>query len=67
MKYIFVLVSLFILCSCSLCKVPVVSNYDFNCLTGDKTFSEIIICYQEQDKAEKIQNEVTNKIIKDKK
>lgn len=74
MRYIFVLTSLFILCSCNLCKVPVVStnefvqtNYDFNCLTGDKTFSEIIICYQEQDKAEKIQNEVTNKIIKDKK
>ena len=74
MRYIFVLVSLFILCSCSLCKVPVVStnefiqtNYDFNCLASDKTFSEIIICYQEQDKAEKIQNEVTNKMIKDKK
>jgi hypothetical protein len=39
------------------------TDYDYNCLTGDKTFSEIIICYQAQDKAEKAQNKITNELI----
>ena len=39
------------------------TDYDYNCLQGDKTFSEIIICYQTQDKAEKAQNAITNNLI----
>lgn len=39
------------------------TDYDYNCLQGDKTFSEIIICYQTQDKAEKAQNAITNALI----
>lgn len=39
------------------------TNYDFNCLDGTKTFTQIILCYQEQDDAEKAQNNITNKLI----
>lgn len=39
------------------------TDYDYNCLAGDKTFSEIIVCYQTQDKAEKAQNSITNELI----
>lgn len=39
------------------------TDYDFQCLTGEKTFTEIIICYQEQDSAEKMQNRLTNELI----
>ena len=39
------------------------TNYDYKCLTGDKTFSEIILCSQAQDKAEKAQNVITNQLI----
>lgn len=39
------------------------TNYDYNCLTEDKTFSEIILCYQAQDSAEKEQNNITNDLI----
>lgn len=38
-------------------------DYDYNCLDGTKTFTQIIICYQAQDKAEKVQNKVTNDLI----
>lgn len=40
------------------------TDYDFNCLSGDKTFSAIILCYQKQDKAEKAQNKLTNDMVK---
>ena len=39
------------------------TNYDFHCLDGTKTFTQIILCYQEQDDAEKVQNNITNKLI----
>lgn len=39
------------------------TDYDYGCLKGDKTFSEIILCYQTQDKAEKAQNSITNDLI----
>ena len=39
------------------------TDYDYGCLKGDKTFSEIILCYQTQDKAEKAQNSITNELI----
>lgn len=39
------------------------TNYDYGCLDGDKTFTQIIICYQKQDAAEKTQNKITNDLI----
>lgn len=39
------------------------TNYDYQCLDGTKTFTEIIICYQTQDQAEKMQNNITNELI----
>lgn len=39
------------------------TDYNYNCLQGNKTFSEIILCYQAQDKAEKAQNAITNALI----
>lgn len=39
-------------------------DYEYMCLDGTKTFSQIIICYQAQDKAEKAQNKITNDLIK---
>ena len=70
MKYILTLISILILSSCSVYKNNVIqtnqfvqTNYDFNCLGDNKTLSEIILCYQEQDKAEKLQNNITNKLL----
>jgi len=72
MKKLFYIISIVILTltSCTQNKPTVIqtnrfiqTDYDYNCLTGDKTFSEIIICYQTQDKAEKTQNSITNKLI----
>lgn len=70
MKYILTLISILILSSCSVYKNNVIqtnqfvqTNYDFNCLDDNKTLSEIILCYQEQDKAEKLQNNITNKLL----
>ena len=55
---------------CTIQKTHVIStnkfiqtNYDYGCLDGDKTFTQIIICYQKQDAAEKAQNNVTNELI----
>lgn len=39
------------------------TNYDFNCLDDNKTFTQIILCYQKQDDAEKAQNKITNDLI----
>ena len=39
------------------------TDYDYDCLAGDKTFTQIIICYQKQDAAEKTQNHITNDLI----
>lgn len=39
-------------------------DYDYMCLDGTKTFTQIILCYQAQDKAEKIQNKITNDLLK---
>lgn len=59
------------LCGCTVEKPIIVStnkyiqtDYDYNCLSNDKTFSEIILCYEKQDKAEKAQNKLTNDMIK---
>lgn len=40
-------------------------DYDYMCLDGTKTFTQIIVCYQTQDKSEKAQNHITNKLIKE--
>ena len=39
------------------------TDYDYGCLDDDKTFSQIIICMQKQDEAEKTQNKVTNELL----
>ena len=41
------------------------TDYDYKCLNGDKTFTQIIVCYQAQDKAEKAQNKLTNEMIQE--
>lgn len=69
--YIFwIIVVLLALMGCTINKPTVIqtnkyiqTDYDYKCLTGDKTFSEIILCYQAQDKAEKAQNAITNELI----
>ena len=38
-------------------------DYDYHCLDGTKTFTQIIVCYQTQDNAEKAQNKITNDLI----
>lgn len=78
MKYFFRVIFLYtvflfeimILMSCTHEDIrPVFTNkyvqkdYDYHCLDGTKTFTQIIICYQAQDEAEKVQNKVTNELI----
>ena len=55
---------------CTMQKTNVIStnkfiqkDYDYNCLDITKTFTQIIICYQEQDASEKAQNKITNDLI----
>lgn len=40
------------------------TDYNYQCLDGTKTFTQIILCYQAQDKAEKAQNKITNELLK---
>lgn len=67
---VFFLFTFGMLIGCTTNKTVVVStnkfiqtDYEYNCLDGTKTFSQIIVCYQAQDIAEKKQNEVTNTMI----
>lgn len=67
----FFLLSFGILLGCTSEKTIVVStnqliqtNYNYQCLDGTKTFTQIILCYQAQDKAEKAQNKITNDLLK---
>ncbi len=69
----FLAIMLMALTGCKSCPPTVVStnnltqtNYDYQCLSGDKTFSEIIICQKAQDAAEKKQNNITNEFLKTK-
>lgn len=39
------------------------TDYNYNCLDGTKTFTQIIVCYQQQDNAEKTQNRITNEML----
>jgi len=61
------------LAGCKSCPPTIVTtnnltqtNYDYQCLSGEKSFSEIIVCYKTQDKAEKAQNDLTNKMLETK-
>ena len=61
---------LMFLCSCSVNRINRIQtnsyiqvDYDYDCLDGKKTFTEIILCYQTQDKAEKAQNKLTNEML----
>ena len=73
MSIILAAIILLILTGCKQCPPTIVStnnltqtNYDYQCLSGDKTFSEIIICQKAQDQAEKKQNNITNEFLKTK-
>ena len=70
-KILYILFFILILNGCTTEKNVIIStnnyiqsDYDYNCLSNDKTFTQIIICYQKQDKAEKAQNKLTNEMIK---
>ena len=70
-KILFIVILILILTACTTSKPVVIStnnyiqtDYNYNCLSDDKTFTQIIICYQKQDKAEKAQNKLTNEMIK---
>lgn len=39
------------------------TDYDYQCFTGNKTWSEIVICLDTQNQAERAQNKVTNDIL----
>lgn len=61
---------LIFLCGCSVNRINQIQtnsyiqvDYDYDCLDGKKTFTEIILCYQTQDKAEKAQNKLTNEML----
>lgn len=70
MKIFIVMFSLF-LSSCSLFTKPtVISNnmyyqtdYNYFCLDGDKTWSQIVVCLKAESDAEKAQNKVTNDLL----
>lgn len=70
MKIFIVVFSLF-LSSCSLFTRPnVISNnmyyqtdYNYHCLDGDKTWSQIVVCLKAESDAEKAQNKVTNDLL----
>jgi len=67
------IIFLMLLNGCQSCPPTIVTtnnltqtNYDYQCLAGDKTFSEIILCQKAQDAAEKKQNDITNEFLKTK-
>lgn len=39
------------------------TDYDYQCFSGNKTWSEIVICLDTENKAEKAQNKVTNDLL----
>lgn len=69
----FLAILVMLLTGCKSCPPTLVTtnnltqtNYDYQCLAGDKSFSEIIVCYKTQDSAEKAQNNLTNKLLETK-
>lgn len=39
------------------------TDYNYFCFDGDKTWSQIIVCLDAENKAEKAQNKVTNDLL----
>lgn len=39
------------------------SDYNYFCFDGDKTWSQIVVCLDAENKAEKAQNKVTNDLL----
>ena len=39
------------------------ADYNYFCFDGDKTWSQIVICLDAENKAEKAQNKVTNDLL----
>ena len=39
------------------------TDYNYFCFDGDKTWSQIVICLDTENKAEKAQNKVTNDLL----
>ena len=39
------------------------TDYNYFCLDGDKTWSQIVVCLDAESKAEKAQNKVTNDLL----
>ena len=39
------------------------TDYDYQCFSGNKTWSEIVVCLNTQNQAERAQNKVTNDIL----
>lgn len=39
------------------------TDYNYFCFDGDKTWSQIVICLDAENKAEKAQNKVTNDLL----
>lgn len=39
------------------------TDYDYQCFSGNKTWSEMVICLNTQNQAERAQNKVTNDIL----
>lgn len=39
------------------------TDYDYQCFSGNKTWSEIVVCLNIQNQAERAQNKITNDIL----
>ena len=39
------------------------TDYDYQCFSGNKTWSEIVVCLNTQNQAERAQNKITNYIL----
>ena len=39
------------------------TDYDYQCFSGSETWSEIVVCLNTQNQAERAQNKVTNDIL----
>lgn len=39
------------------------TDYDYQCFSGNKTWSEIVVCLNTQNQAERAQNKITNDIL----
>lgn len=70
LKLIIFFALIVLIMGCTTTKTTVIStnnfrqtDYNFQCLEGNKTFTQIIVCFQTQDDAEKTQNKITNELL----